>query len=326
MKRTFLFTALAAMLVATSCAGSGSKSEAESISTKKEAPKRQGWDNEIYGPLYGNVESITVTLYHLTEKNGEVVKNGIKCKDNYKFDREGNVVEKTSYDSDDLQVEKDLYKYDSRGNMIEEDYSYYRGSGYKSKNTYKYDSQGNIVERELYHDGSLSGRYLYKYDSQGNMIEEAHYDGDGSLYLKRLCKYDSQGNEIEVAHYNGDGSLTLLSESLYKYDSQGKMIESAVSYNGSLPQTAIYKYDSQGNIIEVAWYDCVDVLECEFCYKYDSRGNMIEEDYSYYRSSGYKSKNTYKYDPQNNYIERVRYEGEAMMPVDVNVREIVYRE
>ena len=150
MKRTFLFTALAAMLVATSCAGSGSKSEAESISTKKEAPKRQGWDNEIYGPLYGNVESITVTLYHLTEKNGEVVKNGIKCKDNYKFDREGNVVEKTGYDSDDLQVEKDLYKSDSRGTMIEEDYSYYRGSGYKSKNTYKYDPQNNYIERVRY--------------------------------------------------------------------------------------------------------------------------------------------------------------------------------
>ena len=177
MKRTLLSTALMALLLATSCAGSGSDAGTSTTPQKKEAPKRQGYND----PLYGDVESIAVTLYHLTEKNGDVVKNGIKCKDNYKFDREGNVVEKTGYDSDDLQVEKDLYKYDSRGNMIEEDYSYYRGSGYKSKNTYKYDSQGNIVERELYHDGSLSGRYLYKYDSQGNMIEEAHYDGDGSL-------------------------------------------------------------------------------------------------------------------------------------------------
>ena len=28
-----------------------------------DAPKRQGWDYDKFGPLYGNVESVTITSY-----------------------------------------------------------------------------------------------------------------------------------------------------------------------------------------------------------------------------------------------------------------------
>ena len=114
---------------------------------KKEAPKRQGWnDYHDYGPLYGNVESITITRYELTDKFGEITKEEVREKEFYKFNLKGNVVEQ--------------YKYDRVGSQ-----------NYKYLN--KYDSQGNKIEKASHNaDGALYWKTLYKYDSQGNCIEE----------------------------------------------------------------------------------------------------------------------------------------------------------
>ena len=52
MKRMFVSAALVALLVATSYAGSGSKSEPDIAYKKQEAPKRQVWFDAAFGSLY----------------------------------------------------------------------------------------------------------------------------------------------------------------------------------------------------------------------------------------------------------------------------------
>ena len=173
MKRRILFAALMSLLLITSC---------NAKKTHDTTPKRQGYKEfELDRNLYGDVDSVTITNYKLTDKFGELVKDRIINKDVYKFNLRGDVVEMIGYNSDGSLMGKILHKYDSQGNMIE-------STGY-------------------YSDGSLMEKYLYKYDSQGNMIEEARYNSDGSLDYKYLYKYDSQGNNIEKARYNSDGSL-----------------------------------------------------------------------------------------------------------------------
>ena len=196
MKRPILVAALAVLLVATSCAGSGSDSKP----AKKEAPERKGWSE---GSLYGDVESIAITVYALTEKFGELVKDKIYEKEVYKFNPKGDVTEKACYNSDGLLSCKYLYKYDSQGNQVELAYYDY-GCSLSCKYLNKYDSQGNQVEQAHYDsNGSLISKVIYKYDSQGNQIEWAGYS-DGSLSWKNIGKYDSQGNMIEVAHYEDE--------------------------------------------------------------------------------------------------------------------------
>ena len=146
MKRMFISVALVALLVATSYAGSGSKSEPDITPKKQEAPKRQGWDD---GPLYADVESVTFIKYDIADKFGEIVKGECNEKCVRKFNLKGDVIEMAEYNGSGSLVEKKLYKYDSQGNMIEE--AKYNGSG------------------------SLDRKSLYKYDSQGNKIEETHY-------------------------------------------------------------------------------------------------------------------------------------------------------
>ena len=219
MKRSLLLTALAVLFLAVSCSDSGTNQ------TEKKAPERKVW---IGGPLYGDVESVTITRYRLSDKFGEVVKciDTDYSKEVYKFNSNGDVEEHSRYNAISRALEeKSLCKYDSQGNRIEE--AGYNNYGSLSwKHLYKYDSQGNMIELADYDsDGSLSSKYLSKYDSQGHQIEWASYNGDGSLIGKNLIKYDSQGNRIEWARYEGDGSLDW--KYLYKYDSQGNWIEEA---------------------------------------------------------------------------------------------------
>ena len=165
MKRTILFAVLLPLLAVSAC-------------TSNKAPERQGWNNESGGPLYGDVESVTFIEYNLTDKFGEIVKDGIEEKNVYKFNQQGDVIEKAPYNSDGSLDYKYLYKYDSQGNMIE--------------------------KANYYSDGSLGWKYLYKYDSKGNIIEVDGYKSDGSIDYKALYKYDSQGNWTEQISYKGE--------------------------------------------------------------------------------------------------------------------------
>ena len=81
MKKSILFTALAALLVATSCAGSDTSEQStkqnsteQTANPKKEAPERKGWGDD---PLYGDIESVTITNYDVADKSGEIVRDKI---------------------------------------------------------------------------------------------------------------------------------------------------------------------------------------------------------------------------------------------------------
>ena len=72
MKRLALI--LTILIAAASCALSAA-----------DAPKRQGWDK----PLYGDVESVTITSYFLKDSSGVLSRSKIKEKFCYNFIRNG---------------------------------------------------------------------------------------------------------------------------------------------------------------------------------------------------------------------------------------------
>ena len=124
MKRLFFAIALVAVscLSLSACATDSKKeSNSESMSAcaiaKPEAPERQGWREDI--PLYGDVESVTVTSYKFEDKFGEVVRGDIWRSEKYYFNKAGDVIEMDQYYPDGSLMGKDVYKYDTSGNMIE---------------------------------------------------------------------------------------------------------------------------------------------------------------------------------------------------------------
>ena len=306
MKQQFLLTAIAVLIISTSAMAT----------TKKEAPKRQYWgyhrinDVSVYdidNPLYGNVESITITR----KKNGERMIDKI-----YKFNQKGDVVDYSTRQYDG-KMHRYIYAYDSQGNNTAQLLFFDANdifSGFPIVNFYKYTSQERVIEETRYDElsweekqkidnGECSGSWLnysriekirsgnrsvhywkYDYDSYGNMIAKTWCDGEGPTKEKYIYKYDSQGNEIERASYDSDGSLR--ERYLYKYDSQGNMIEQILgsSVHSDGPSKRTWKYDSQGNMIESATYGLTGSLNSKstYSYEYDSQGNWIKKVIVYY--------------------------------------------
>ena len=120
MKRLFLLIALCGSIA----------------TTRAQAPERQ---NLIIGeedfPLYGNVESVTITCYAVQEKFGEVIRGDVQDKEKYCFNNAGNKIEYAKYNSDGPLDCKYIYKYDSSGNMVE---------------WAEYNSDGSLYCKEIY--------------------------------------------------------------------------------------------------------------------------------------------------------------------------------
>ena len=168
MKRLFLLVAVTLVALCGSIA-----------TTNAQAPERQNWNGGF--PLYGNVESVTITWYELHDKFGEVIRGDVQGKHKYCFNNAGDVIEYAHYNSDGSLPWKYIYKYDSYGNMIE-DACYYSDSSLDRKSIPKYDSSGNMIEEACYNSaGSLRGKSIYKYDSSRNLIEVTKYNGDALI-------------------------------------------------------------------------------------------------------------------------------------------------
>ncbi|MEI6090325.1 MAG: hypothetical protein WCR42_07740 [bacterium] len=97
-------------------------------------------------------------------------------KASYKYNKQGNVIEKTSYQFDGTLDNKYKYKYDSKGNKTQE---LITNSDRKvsSRITFKYDKNRNIIEKINYveYGQKINQKYKYKYDDQGNETEEIIY-------------------------------------------------------------------------------------------------------------------------------------------------------
>ena len=192
MKHLYLLSVIAFVTICSSCGSSQSNS-----SSRLEAPERQGWNKQR--PLFGDVESVTITYYWLNDKFGEIVRDSIYRLQKYYFNEEGDVI---------------------------------KSNDFNFMNKYTYDSARNITEEARYRpDGSLAWKEINKYDSAGNKTEEAQYGSGGwSVWLQMLI-YESNSKENRF-EWNSDGSLSW--KSIYKYDSRGNMIEETDYSSGAL--------------------------------------------------------------------------------------------
>ena len=100
-------------------------------------PERQNWDNESM-PLYGDVESITLTEYGLSLRFGEICREEARARNVAMFNEAGDATEFTVYYGDGSVDEKHVYTYDSERCPIE-DQCYGSGGSLMYKSICEYD-------------------------------------------------------------------------------------------------------------------------------------------------------------------------------------------
>ncbi len=177
-----------------------------------------------------------------------------KSREQIKYNENGLVVEKFSYESDSLLKERYTCRYSECGEKVEE--AWYNASDSLTKKiTHLYNDKGFLIEeRALGAEEDVLWVNTYTYDNKGNVIETANYNSVDSLERRTTYKYDDKGNLFEKSFYNKFDSL-ILKETLL-YDKEGSLVEDNFFYTeySLYSQNSFeYKYDEMGN-----WTECVE--------------------------------------------------------------------
>lgn len=98
-----------------------------SLFAQGDAPERRGWSRD-FPPLYGDVQSVTISEYIAKMESNEIVKEMLLTKEVYTLNKKGNVVgrELQVANRDGIRVcereesERRECRYDAKGNVIQE--------------------------------------------------------------------------------------------------------------------------------------------------------------------------------------------------------------
>lgn len=192
-----------------------------------------------------------------------------------------------------------MYKYDSQGDNIEK-ITCRSDKTIEQKCTYRFDGQGNKIEQIGYKsDGNILYKWTYRYNERGDLSEViAHYlDGIHKIIETSSCIYDDKGNIKEKTLYRSDGCILESNKVLfdrhgyfieeweeYDYDQDGEVnFISAIRFdkNGNVikdPNGVSYIYDYRGNVISINHpaNDCVYEHVANYDYEFDNIGNWVK--------------------------------------------------
>lgn len=256
MKNKWIFLGVFALFVLTEC-----------HEQQKNVPNAMG--------LRGNVKSLHSQTYDANVVFDNLMEERI-WNEFYNFNRNGNLTEQRSYDTDNRLSGRSVCKYE-KGICVKE--TNYNPEGEVSgSNTNVYDEMGNKTE-EVRRDenGNVSGRFAYEYDREGRTISFAKMDSSGALVFKRLYAYDDRGNQISEVDYNNKNEECV--KVLSKYNEYGALEETSHFSKGLLDYKVLYEYDHKGLLTSTLTVPYGDqyLAEARCVYEYDDHDNWVTE-------------------------------------------------
>lgn len=203
-----------------------------------------------------------------------------------------NVVEE---DGLDLMIPNTLLSFNNKG--IIEWMSHFDKNGYGQFKANLKDTVINLYST----NGDLLMRII------GNDIdfptELFTYDADGKFLFKTIISYDNNKNKIEDKEYSADGNLISLSN--YSYNKKN-----------------LVSKENKWVIIESGYYsNRQDTIKSLTTYTYNDRNDIAE--FTLIKDEKEKKRTyTYKYDENENWIQKIEYNG--FTPIQLEEREIEY--
>lgn len=228
----------------------------------------------------------------------------------YYFDKNGYITEE--YDNTNHSFRNNKYNKNNQIRSIE-------AKNIKNKLSwlylYEYNLRGDLIKEKVYMNDKLSYINIIIYDQKGRKISKERYDKEGKIQLIDIYRYNKDGllfNSIVYVAVSG-----IYYHSLWKHNDKGKVLQRFSS--ASKKETGKrkwkldheYTYDANGNLLQETNYylDSSTIIN----YKRDEDDNEIEERiYTGDNKSEIKKVTTkveYKYDSQNNWIQKSIYKN-----------------
>jgi len=292
--------------------------------------------------IKGNPKSVEQTYYKAVNLTKTLTEEDVEYAFFSKITKEGYIMENIRYGSRKNLLEKTTFSYNENHNLINVS-SYDSAENILFQRIYIYNKKEQLIEREdISKDNSIYEReiykyinnvtYIYFYDSDGKLKyynthekdsikkEDILYLSDGKPISKKQYEYDDNGKLVRYrSYYIPENNLQ--EDVIYKYDDIGNLLEIFLPLDFQIPNRRItYKYDDRGYLYEYAYsnYDA----DYKFTYSYNDHGNLTEE--LCYKNEILDNRTIYKYDLNDNWIEKTVYEEDNLMKV--TKRKIEYYE
>ncbi len=166
-------------------------------------------------------------------KDHAYIKKNI-AKVNYKYDKKGNLLRKSVYNTAEDLIEKETYTYNGDNQKLSH---------------YKYNENGKISSMET-----------YRWDAAGRLTESVGLDPAGNPESKMVNKYSEAGSLDERIWLSSTGEIR--GRYKYTYDNENRMLEEIRFRDENEKESrTVYSYDTNGNILEIIKYDVNDTKE-----------------------------------------------------------------
>ncbi|MCL9810084.1 hypothetical protein [Flavobacterium luminosum] len=147
----------------------------------------------------------------------------------YKFNENGNVLNRKEYFENGTLYKDDSFKYDNKGNEIFSDYY-----GVKTSTTIIYNNSGKIVSKHSTNNYKKGGETKFKYNQQGQKIEEERKNLNGGLISKIIYTYDNNLMTKQTEIYYSKGKESSKEVKSYFFNGQGNWIREETTRNDIL--------------------------------------------------------------------------------------------
>jgi len=242
----------------------------------------------------------------------------------YTYDKNGNMVNESTYDYQPTRTLWMYYEYEYSGNkkvkekkftgvpgnlklelyieyfyennrLVKEETNWSTGY-YASKPSsvnYEYDERGNLIRKYSYQPyyEIINGVFNYTYDNQNRLILEEFTDIDAINY-HRYIKYifDDNGREAKIEYYNVNWDLLNYVEKIYNGTNKLPKKELRYDENGNQTSKHQHIYDKWGNHTET-------ILNDEFSlFKRKYNGKLLIEEIYYSFNWGYAESGMLRYE------------------------------
>lgn len=214
--------------------------------------------------IKGDAVSFTDTIWDVSEKFGEVVKDGISQVVKVNLDENGNITDFTYYDSNGRIKSKTVQKWN--GKTIDEVIVY--GEDGKQEFSYKYSIEHDKIQK-IVTTCTMSSKWesttTYYYSKNNpDRLDSITEVENGEKDLHTFKYLDDNDSYHEFITYS-TGSK---SEAIYYFDSDKKLIKEKESYG-----TTSYSYNELGLCIKKTYSD--GIID-EYVYDFDEKGSLIK--------------------------------------------------
>lgn len=251
MKYNFIFVLSTVVLFLSSCG-------------KKEIKENGLIENHIKGAA----TSFTDTLWIVSEKFGEVVKDEIDEVTKYNVDDNFNITDYTVYDSDGKIKYKVVKKY---GTTLDEVIQYNEDG--KELLHWEYYLENDKIQKivtTFTMDSDVVSTEIYYYYSQNNPDRlDSITEIEDSEKLKRTFEYLDDNDSYHESINFRDGTK---SDVWHYFDKDGRIINEKYS-KGTTTETTTYLYNDEGLLMKETK---ADGTIKEYVYEFDEKGSLIK--------------------------------------------------